>query len=491
MNKFLSKVVATSLLSTITIVSLHAKTFDDRITPNKPVWGTSTVQTGGELLGANVDLNVTLGANSASDTHFTLNFVNGSIADTGAYSLCNGTTQAGTYLAPETLNAAGRITAVVMEFKPKDGNTSLIQAGSVLKFVSGSDCSSATTATIIPDAGKCVSVFSNHGENTSGTVNIPDINSEPSKDIITYKTEIKISCKTPVCGIKSDSLAFIDQGVVASVNKREASAQTFDRNTTDEFGCYTDGCNNATSTTCTTYIAIQNNTEYNLTKLSLTPTFDGTFPTGMTAVVDANGTETKLVSGSAIVVDLAGAKNIAPDTNHTIKMVFSTDGKSIIPEGLVSGVVSNIETNGSTAVNDALKSATLTAKEGIAKFAKGTPSTFTVTYMNPNYKSFAMITATSADTILKATVTDTKGVVAKVEFADIKKGETAFVFADNKSSHGEYDLVQKVKDSGVTLNNGWRVDFEVTSAVDVAAYMEQNGGQRTLTVLYPEYTHGL
>jgi len=94
MNKFLSKVVAASLFSTIAITSVNA--FDDRITPNKPVWGTSAPQEGGELLGANVDLNVTLNANSASDTHFTLNFVNGSIADTGAYALCNGDIQAGT-----------------------------------------------------------------------------------------------------------------------------------------------------------------------------------------------------------------------------------------------------------------------------------------------------------------------------------------------------------------------------------------------------------
>ena len=273
---------------------------------------------------------------------------------------------------------------------------------------------------------------------------------------------------------------------------RQASAQTFDRNTSLDYDCFISGCGETdNSSKCETFITIQNATEYNITKFALTPTFDGTFPTGMTVVYDSNGTtdgEIAIKSGTKINIDSA----IEPDQNKTIKLVFSTDGKAEIPTGLLSGVFSDFDNNATDSnVKNNLKNTTISPKDGLAKLAKGIGSTFTVTYMNPNYKSFAMISATQAETTLKARVTDTKGRVAEVEFEPIKKGETVFVFADNKGSHGEYDLVQKVKESGVKLNNAWRVDFEVTAPVDVAAYMEQNGGQRTLTVLYPKYAHQL
>jgi hypothetical protein len=492
MNKFLSKVVAASLFSAVTITVASA--YNDTLTPNAPVWtggsdaNVSIPATGGELLGADINLTVKLNANAGSDTHFTLNFINGSIANNGSYLLCNGTSQAGTYIAQEAASG-DRMTAVVMEFKPKDGNASLIAEGETLNFVSGNDCTKSTVR-IIPDSGKCVTVKSNHGENTSGTVFIPDINSKESKKVLEYKAELKISCKVPVCGVSDDSLFFIPKGAIASVNKREASFQSFDRNTSLEYDCFTDGCGETdNSSKCETLITITNSTDLNISKFSLTPTFDGTFPTGMTFTYENNSTsELAMSSGTKLDIDSA----IAPDENKTIKLTFATDGKAIIPTGLLTAVVTDFENNATDATTKAnFKKAVLSPKEGLAQFAKALGSKFTVTYMNPNYKSFAMISATAADTTLKATVTDTKGVTANIEFATIKKGETVFVFADNKSSHGEYDLVQKVKDSGVTLNNGWRVDFEVTSAVDVAAYMEQNGGQRTLTVLYPEYTTDL
>lgn len=494
MNKFLSNIVATALLSTVTITTINA--YDDNLTPNAPDWigvddlNNTIPATGGELLGADVNLTVQLHANAGSDTHFTLNFVNGRIANNGAYLLCNNGVQAGTYIAQETASGDW-MTAVVMEFKPKDDNASLISEGSILNFVSGNDCSK-NTVKIIPDAGKCVTVYSNHGENTSGTVFIPDINSEVSKTVLKYESELSISCTVPVCGVSDDALTFLEQGSIASINKRVASAQSFDRNTSLEYGCYTSGCEEVDdSSKCETLITITNNTDLNISKFSLTPTFDGTFPEGMIFTYENNTSDDGQIamsSGTKLEID----SPIAPDENKTIKLTFSTDGKAIIPTGLLSGVFTDFENNASDDTeNGNFKEATAVPAEGLAKFVKGLGSKFTVSYMNPNYKSFAMISAISADTILKATVTDTKGVVANVEFAPIKKGETVFVFADNKASHGEYDLVQKVKDSGVTLNNGWRVDFEVSSAVDVAAYMEQNGGQRTLTVLYPEYAYDL
>ena len=492
MNGILKKILATSLLSAVAITAVSA--FDDNLTPNAPVWtggseaNASIPAEGGELLGADVNLTVKLGANAGSDTHFTLNFVNGSVANNGAYMLCNHGVQAGTYIAQETANG-DRMSAVVMEFKPKDDNASLIAEGEILNFVSGNDCSSGTVR-IIPDAGKCVTVYSNHGENTSGTVNIPDINSKPSKVVLAYNPEIKVSCSVPICGVSTDSLSFIRQGTISSINRRIASAEAFERNTSLEYSCLEGGCGDSDNTSeCTTLITITNNTDLNISKFSLTPTFDGTFPTGMTFTYDSNGTDEgmlKMTSGSKLDIDAP----IAPDENKTIALTFSTDGKAIIPTGLLTAVFTDFENNATdTIVKANFKKATAIPKDGLAKFAKGTGSKFTVTYMNPNYKSFAMITATSAETTLKAIVTDSTGKQAPVEFPAISKGKTVFVFADNKGSHGEYDLVQKVKDSGVALNNAWRVDFEVTSAVDVAAYMEQNGGQRTLTVLYPEYTN--
>jgi len=256
MNGILKKILATSLLSAVAITAVSA--FDDNITPNAPDWtggseaNASIPAEGGELLGADVNLTVKLKANAGSDTHFTLNFVNGGIANDGEYMLCNNGVQAGTYIAQETVNAKGLMTSVVMEFKPKDDNASLIAEGEVLNFVSGNDCSKGTVR-ILPDAGKCVTVYSNHGENTSGTVNIPDINSKVSKVVLAYTPEIKISCSVPVCGVSFDSLLFIPQGTIASVNRRIASAQSFDRNTSLEYGCFEGGCGESdNSSNCTT-----------------------------------------------------------------------------------------------------------------------------------------------------------------------------------------------------------------------------------------------
>ena len=382
-----------------------------------------------------------------------------------------------------------------MEFKPKDGNASLIAEGEDLNFVSGNDCTKSTVR-ILPDAGKCVTVFSNHGENTSGTVFIGDINSKPSKTVLKYNAEIKISCHVPVCGVSVDSKSFIPKGAIASVNKREAFAQPFDRNTSLMYDCYTSGCEQAAaSPDCETLITITNNTDLNISKFSLTPTFDGTFPTGLTFTYDSNGTEEghlAMSSGTKLDID----SPIAPDENKTLTLRFSTDGKAIIPTGLLTAVVTDFENNSTDATEKAnFKKATVSPKDGLAKFAQGTGSKFTVTYMNPDFKSFAMITA-NADTSLKAKVTDSTGKFVMVDLLDIKAGETTYVFADKKSNHNKpakhlQDLDALVTAAGGLDNTSWRVDFEVTGPVDVAAYMDVKGGQRTLTVLYPEYAHDL
>jgi len=479
MNKFLSTVVAATLLSTVAIVADGA--YNDTITSNGPVWqgvseDNNTIPAeGGSLLGADVNLTVTLNADAASDTHFTLNFVNGAIPDTASYTLCNNGLQAGTYLSYESKNDDGRVNAVILEFKPDDGNESLIAAGQVLNLVDGGDCSAKDTVTVYPDKGKCVTVFSNHGQNTSGTVAIPELNSVPSNVIVKYKEELQVSCSTPQCTINSGSVDFTTEALSSGINKRLDNSDIAPRITAGDYKCYTSGCEEATYGPCTTVISIKNNTDHNITAFNFTPSFDGVAPEGMTYLYDINESNVSGTFGTPIVVtglDL----NDSMETNITV--TFIPDGTHTINPGTVSAVINGIKDEDSK-----LGDATLSTE--VAKFVDSVPSDFTVTYMNPTFKTFAMITA-KADTKLSATITDTTGKTAEADLGTLEAGKTTFVWADN-SDHPDAPLTEAAKAKG--LNNGWSVTFHVTAAVDVAAYMEANGGQRTLTILYPQYTN--
>jgi hypothetical protein len=476
MNKFLSKFVAIALLSGVTVTAVNAA--------NEAVWsGTTngTTLTGGEVAGADVNVTVTLHADMNPGTTFDFHVVDGSIANSGSYLLCNGSTAVGKYVNLVTANAAGRATVIGLEFST-DANTTLTKSGEVLNLIDSSDSATATCVAnsnklnIVPDIGKCVSVFSDNGLNNNGSRKVTEINSAEAH-ILDYQADIEVACDTPICLIANSKTAFTSTATAMGVNKRIVSTVVADTNATD-LSCYTVGCTSTIDqASCTTYVTIKNNTDTNITAVDLALT--GTIPAGMIATfksLENNSTDQNVtLNGSAIhITDLM----IAEDENASIEVTFVPNGTDTILETTVGGSIKIVADTNSSLTNAVYNT------KGIAEFSEGATTDFTVTYMNPSFKTFAMITAKS-DSKLSATITDSTGKTAEATFPTLKAGETTFVWAD-KAGHATSPLQVAADAEG--LNNAWTVTFHVTAAVDVAAYMEANGGQRTLTVLYPEYT---
>jgi len=474
MNKFLSKFVATAVLSAVTITAANAA--------NEAVWsGTTNGATaqGGELVGADVNVTVELHADMNPGTTFDFHVVDGSIENSGSYLLCNGAEKVGKYVNLVAQNAAGRATTIGLEFST-DVNTSLTQAGAVLNLIDSTDanCSAAgNNLNILPDANKCVSVFSDNGLNNNGSRVVSEINSAKAH-VLDYRADVEVACSTPTCMISNSGLDFTTTSVAVGVNKRVVSTVSLDRNASS-FGCYTVGCATvaATYSPCTTVVSIRNRTDSNISGVELSLT--GAIPAGMIATFndfDGNTTDQNVtLNGAAIALP---GLSILKNQEANLTITFTPDGASQIVETSVGASIKLTDVNVTNMVNAVLPT------NGVANFAKGVTTDFTVTYMNPSFKSFAMITSAAGST-LSATITDTTGATAEATFADIDAGKTVFVWAD-KAGHATSPL--QVAADAAGLNNAWTVEFHVNSAVDVAAYMEANGGQRTLTVLYPDYT---
>ena len=484
MNKFLSKFVAIALLSGVSITAANAA--------NEAIWkGTtnSAIIQGGELVGADVNLSVTLNADMNPGTTFDVVIIDGSISNSGTFFLCNENAVVGKYVNTVATNPAGRVTTVGLEFST-DANTTLTQAGAILHLVDGTnaggDCNvSVNTINIIPDQGKCVAVRSENGRNNNDTRDIGEINSPISLHVVQYRADVMVSCQVPTCTIHSDGLQFTAASTASGVNRRTVLTQTADRNASangDYSDCYsTTGCvPTATYAPCTTIISIQNNmTDSNITGFTLNTAFSATLPSDMVITYNSpSGNDKNITVGSALVLD---DLNISSGEEENISISFVPNGAGTIVEGLMSANLSNlVDANRTTEVAGAVIDT-----KGIANFGGGVTTDFTVTYMNPSFKSFAMITSATGCK-LTATITDSKGKTANAPFSDIAAGNTVFVWAD-KAGHATSPL--QVAADAAGLNNAWTVTFHVTAAVDVAAYMEANGGQRTLTVLYPEYTN--
>jgi hypothetical protein len=328
-------------------------------------------------------------------------------------------------------------------------------------------------------------VYSDNGENTSGTVKVPEIDSaQPGPVIVQYRPDIEISCTAPVCIVNDAEVAFVDDSVAQGVNLRKPNTISSDRNVSGDWDCNEPGgCSTAGPGECEVIIAIKNNTDYNITGFTMATTFnpqDGTSKLedmNYTFVDENTSNEDPVAAvGSDLVIE---DLNITNDGNKTeLTFIFTPSGTTTIPRGIVEAEIKDIVS--SPELGDDVKLPT----QGLANFGGGAETDFTVTYMNKNYKSFVMVRALD-ETTITATITDDKGKTAEADCGIISKNNTAFIFSDVKE-HSDSCLVTAADANGLTA--AWTVTFHVRAAVDVAAYMETPTGQRTLTVLYPEYT---
>jgi hypothetical protein len=468
MNRILSKVVAIALFSTAVI---YAGTGPDwRGTVPGDVDRTPS---GGEVVGADVNLTMTLNADMQTSAHFDLVFYGGYVEDTAKYTLCNGDIQAGSYVTARDKDANGKVTAITFEF---DDNETAIESGQVLNVVSGSDCSVDRNITIFPYVGKCVTVKSENGQDQSGNVDISEINSVMSGKVVEYKPDLKISCTVPTCIIDVNGVQFNTGDISVGINKRDpiSSPLTNAASDSERYDCYSDGCDGGGVGPCTTVISIYNNTEHNITSFDFTPYFDGTAPTGMVYSYEINGTA--FTSDFNTATTISGL-DLNESMEKNITVTFTPNGTDTITSGTLKAKLDNFQDSGH-------KFEDFSKKLDLAKLSEAPETDFTVTYMNRKQKSFVMITA-YADTPITATITDMNGKVAEATTCpSAKKNETKFIFSDERE-HAGTCLVDAANAAG--LADAWSVTFHVKAAVDVAAYTDLgSSGQRTLTILYPK-----
>jgi len=481
MNKFLSKIAATALCSTIAIYAANGPTWEGNVGD-----GNTSVPEGGFVIGADTNLTMHLNADMQTSAHFDLVFNGGGVADTAQYSLCSyegGGTLAGTYVTARDIEN-DKVHRITFEF---EDNETIIEKGDVLYVISGSsaDCNVSKTIHIVPDSGSCVTVKSENGQDQSGNVDIAEINSDGWSDpVVKYRDDILISCSTPVCNITNSGLEFGNPKDPSFVNYRApVSAAPVDSDARLKYCENTSDCDAPNddpdvATPCTAYISIRNNTDKNITELSLTPSIiSGAVTEGMTYIIDANGTKLTATLGNPVVI-----KNLElnKSVDQNISITFQPDNTHQIEEAVIKGNFSNI-----VSTDDAFADASFDTN--LSKFTQTNITTdFTVTYMNRKQKSFVMITA-KEDTPVTATITDMYGKTAEAtDCPSLKKGETKFYFSDEKE-HADTCLVKAA--DAKELADAWSVTFHVNSSVDVAAYTDLgSSGQRTLTVLYAEPT---
>lgn len=477
MKRISSNIAAIAILGTMATGSLFA-------TDN--TWDVATTAAkGGTHYGAQSQVELNLGGDWTQDSRFTFNIHGGSLPDGGTILVCNGAVEVARLINDEDLSS--------LIFQMNDDVQNEIREDENLTFVDGKEysalgagvvagdlnCSTSTFLTIIPTArtinddsslaSNCVTVSTTNGADQSGTTNIPQMNTLASGIVAEYQEEIMISCTPPVCTLNNARTDFVDTATASGVNLRLAVNEIdfiADRNETSFDGsCYWTGCGitaatAGSETNCTTVISVRNNlVDHNVSGFTLATALNG--------IADAVATSTD-----------AASLSIPAGTDANLSVTFTIPAGSTASIGDVTGTLSTF-----TGLNADLT----TPATVVSRLANVATTEFTVTYMNPNSKAFAKITAKN-DTTLYAKVTDQKGNSVNVEFTQgIKAGQTAFVFVDAAGSHG-YDLDALVTAAGGLPGNGWTVDFSTNTAVDVAAYMQTANGERTLTVLYPEYT---
>ena len=478
MKKLTSAIASIALLGAITVSTVSAKDNEwvgiyknDQTAPNG--------NRGGKIYGADANVTLTLGNDWTQDAHFTFDVTNGQIPDGGTVLVCNGDVEVARLINDnDPRHLVFQTNDNVQDELREDENLTFVDGK---KFINASggivagdlNCTDSHTLTIIPDKDKCVTVATSNGKDQSGTTDIPQMTTAASKTVASYREEIMISCTVPACVVDQARTSFVQSAKVSGVNFRYNDVNVIDltveQNSTeigDNFNCYFGGCSDdadVDETTCSTIITVQNNiTDHDITDYTLNTTVAGL--------------------DNVLVTSVKGL-NINKSSENNITVTFTIPKNSDpIKLGTVTGQLTDVKVDTGSSVVDGLESTT----NPIATIKDMGATEFTVTYMNPNSKCFAKITA-AADTSLQAKVTDEHGNSVVVRFPDdIKAGETAFVFADAGGSH-QYDLDALVDAAGGLPGNGWTVDFLVNAAVDVAAYMQTANGERTLTVLYPEY----
>jgi hypothetical protein len=287
----------------------------------------------------------------------------------------------------------------------------------------------------------------------------------------TTKRFVSISCTVPVCSIdiNDDMKSFTTTSTPSGINGATRSSVATDLSALRNASTYCDGCGSS-ATSCVTTISVKNaaGSDFNITKLSFTPTFTAGANAGMTYVVDGNtsGPINGTLGSAIVLTDF----NLSANTEKNVTVTYTPTSGSAIAEGNVSATLVLGATKGST------KDLALTATpkfNAIATFQVAGQTEFTVPYMNSNNHGFVKITTLSnKGAKLSVTLTDQNGKQASKDLTDLKANETVYLFSDSG------DLKDLADANG--LKNAWTVDFKTTAAATVVSYMPTKDGERTI-----------
>jgi len=504
MNKIFSKVAVATLMSAVVSSALYAgtpsKLYVNSVAANYNDANTSGANASSIMGGHNEDGNASLpisidilGQGTVSQLVFSpyVNLTSGSkftLEATGAEfvlsreaSLCNGRTVIGKLVSVGPSTSTPTQTMNNMSFRIIDSADDVFKKNNFSKdgnytFAAGNVCSTGGVATAP------LSLTSNGDACQAVSVRIPtsiDDSSQAFEDyttpavvVGTTKRYVTISCTVPVCSIdiNTNQKTFTTTSTPAGINQSKnnvttnLAAATISR----DYSCANCG---KTTSKCVTTIFVKNaaGSDFNVTKLSVTPTFDAGLNAGMTFVADGNRTGAKISGTFGTAVEFTDF-NVSANSERNITLTYTPATDAVISEGTVAGKIVLGATKGS-ALN-----LSLTAKpkaEELATFKIAGSTVFTVPYMNSNNHGFVKITTDSANGAkLSATITDQNGKQTSKDLADLIANGTVYLFSDSGP------LKEMADAAG--LANAWTVDFTTTAAATVVSYMPTKDGERTV-----------
>jgi len=493
MNNIISKVAASVLLAGVIISGVSAKsvltidgntsipTDDGRVTKSFSI----------DIMGSGEEANLTFipNINAAPGSGFTLKFENAGYVETSSIFLCTYTRDSN-----ESDPVNGALTAVVgnmfskgtvvngvmtepkFQFK-NDANETLIQNGSHIFFRTDSACTELPS--IVGVGASCLTVSAQvvDGITTQSTA-FPDYDTN-LRTLGETKRMIRIACQTPTCQIDAtkDMKQFTTNAPAAGINGKISggSNPVLDVKLVDCPEC-------DQTSACTTTIEIENNSSKDtLQSMKFALNFMDKTGAVNNSALKLKAVEIKLdgdqtlsdytIDGATVTLNNLGI-DATGETPDKITITYTPNGTDEIVEGKVSGRIFDLDTNTTKTGIDVIYDKT----QDLAKFAVAGLTTFTVPYMNTNYKTFVKITTKSSDApaTLSAVITDQNGKSVDVTLDDIAANATVYLF----STFGP--LFDAAKAAG--LANAWTVNFTTSAAAAVDSYMTTANGERRVEV---------
>jgi hypothetical protein len=415
---------------------------------------------------------------------FKLKFTNGGIPKDDDVIMCVGIQKVGSIQEPGN-NENGILTEPTFSFidqKLPDGNITFRVAGT-------NDCngSSALKISAYGEACNDVTAVITDGKSTQGE-RIPSLDTTTTAKFGKTATKIKIACVAPECFLQADKKNFSDNPAVKGINVALTSVGT---TTPDHVkmvsDCQSGDCGNAatTTSTCTTWIQIENKNDFNITGLDLKVDFDNGNPNlgNILVALDNNNSSDKNISTNYTLGNKVSVSdiNISKDSNATLKLVFTTNGTSEVQTGNFLATINGMDSNEGT--DDISKEFT---SEKVSTIKQSGLTEFTVPYMYnagtvSNFVKISTILGNS-EADLSAVISDNKGNSCSVTLRTIPgNGGSTYVWANGTDNPDRnYQPLIPAGECSNLDGNQYSVKFTTNASVNVVSYMRTRNGERVV-----------